>query len=82
MIRRGVKSWRDTEFDASDFEDLIDEAPAVDAKPVRHGRWIHDINNLYGCSECLAREVMSSRRSLKNYCPNCGAKMDLEVQDD
>ena len=64
------------------FCEFLKSRPAIDAEPVRHGRWIHDINNLYGCSECLAREVMSSRRSPKNYCPNCGAKMDLEVQHD
>ena len=45
--------------------------------PVVHGRWIHNINNLYGCSECLGRETMSHKR-LKPYCPNCGAKMDGE----
>ena len=52
-------------------------APAVDAEAVRHGRWIHDVNNLYGCSECRVRETMSHRH-MKNYCPNCGAKMDVE----
>lgn len=41
------------------------------------GRWIHDINNLYGCSECMERETMSSKK-LKRYCPNCGIKMDGE----
>ena len=48
-------------------------------EPVRHGRWIYDINNLYGCSECMTRESMS-HRNMKNYCPNCGAKMDLEEE--
>ena len=57
---------------------VICNAPAVDAEVVRHGRWIHDINNLYGCSECMARETMS-HRNMKNFCPWCGAKMQ---QDD
>lgn len=56
---------------------IVHSRPAVDAEPVRHGRWIHDINNLYGCSECRGRETMS-HRNLKKYCPNCGAKMDKE----
>lgn len=56
---------------------IVKDAPAVDAAPVVHGRWIHDNNNRYGCSECMAREIMSYRNP-KNYCPNCGAKMDLE----
>lgn len=53
----------------------LEDAPTVDAEPVRHGMWVHDINNLYGCSECLGRETMPPKR-LKPYCPNCGAKMD------
>lgn len=85
MIRRGVKSWRDTEFDASDFEDLIDEAPAVDAEPVRHGQWgFLGMDMMAGsrafyfgtCSEC--RERINFEAAHKNYCPNCGAKMDGE----
>lgn len=56
---------------------LIEEAPAADVVPVVHGWWIHDINNLYGCSECLGRETMSPKK-LKPYCPNCGARMDGE----
>lgn len=53
--------------------------PTIDAVPVVHGQWVHDINNLYGCSECMKRETMSPKK-LKPYCPNCGAKMDLEVE--
>lgn len=46
-----------------------------EAPTVAHGWWIHDYNNLYGCSECGERETMSPNK-LKNYCPNCGAKME------
>lgn len=60
--------------------EMIDDADTVDAEIVRHGEWIHDINNLYGCSECFNRETMSLKR-LKPYCPNCGAKMDGGKQD-
>ena len=57
-------------------EDYISEAlPTNDDVPVVHGWWVHDINNLYGCSECMKRETMSPKK-LKPYCPNCGAKMD------
>lgn len=47
--------------------DLIVQAPAVDAEPVRHGRWVHGMQ----CSEC--KQVDLAR---PNYCCNCGAKMD------
>ena len=59
------------------FDVVVRMQPTIDAEPVRHGRWIHDVNNLYGCSECRVRETMSHRH-MKNYCPNCGAKMDVE----
>ncbi len=59
---------------------IIMNATIIDAVEVVHGWWIHDINNLYGCSECGERETMSPKK-LKNYCPNCGAKMDGERKD-
>ena len=45
---------------------------------VWRGEWIHDINNRYGCSKCMARETMS-HKNLKPYCPNCGAPMTDEA---
>ena len=55
--------------------EMIDDAPTLDRAQASHGEWIHDINNLYGCSECLQRETMS-HKAMKRFCPNCGAKMD------
>ena len=57
--------------------------PSEDVSPVRHGRWIDaypDIEPnpmfMYGiCSECGFEQGISK---YLNYCPNCGAKMDLE----
>lgn len=61
-----------------DFDHFIFWIPTItDVEPLRHGKWIHDINNLYSCSECTERETMSHKR-LKSYCPNCGAKMDVK----
>ena len=76
-LKENTDSYYHTELD--EHIQRIKNAPAVDAEPVRHGRWIHDINNLFGCSECMERDTMSFRRGLKNYCPNCGAKMDDDV---
>lgn len=56
------------------------KAPAVDVRLAVYGHWIHDINNLYGCSVCMARETMSPKK-LKRYCHNCGAKMDGGAED-
>jgi len=65
-------------------EDMIENAPAVDAAPVRHGRWIiRDTGLWQWCSECgvaVERESMymckASEDSNFKFCPHCGAKMD------
>ena len=51
--------------------------PTVDAAPVKHGRWELDDAaepQRYGCSKCSCSTWYGTYR----YCPNCGAKMDLE----
>ena len=55
-------------FDA--FDSAIENATAVDAAPVVHGRWKRRGRNLGECSEC--GEVVMVRYP---YCPNCGANM-------
>lgn len=59
---------------------LIADAPTVDAVPVKHGRWIYenDDPSMIPCSMC-GYQVF--RYNNTPYCPNCGAKMDLEAQD-
>ena len=42
--------------------------------PVKHGRWIEDEYGIPHCSECKA----INNTVYRNYCPNCGAKMDLD----
>ena len=54
----------------------INNAPTVDAEPVRHGRWI-DRGYLkvgYHCSLCGGYVVAGKEK----YCPHCGAKMTLD----
>lgn len=56
----------------------IQNIPAADVVPVVHGEWIAKIHNdglgnytLYHCSECDCKNAYK-----RNYCGNCGAKMD------
>ena len=59
----------------------IEDAPAADVAPVRHGRWIYHPDDLFPgdstqeCSCCHEEEYLTLYN--ENYCPNCGAKMDL-----
>ena len=83
MWNRSTQAFDLFVVDAEDVED----APTIDAEPVRHGRWelIEEqqwncefmILVAYKCSEC-GKEIVPNK---ENYCPNCGAKMDVEVQD-
>lgn len=50
----------------------IEDAPTIDAEPVRHGHWIKMFES-YACSECYCP---ADKESLSDYCPDCGAKMD------
>lgn len=58
------------------------EAPTIEAVPVVHGEWIKKSSELTEtlalCSKCSYPVAFWHKT---NYCPNCGAKMDKEVQD-
>lgn len=63
--------------------EVIEEAPTIDAEPVKHGEWKYynysDINNpyvgWYECTVCKHHEY-----SEREYCPNCGADMRGETE--
>ena len=86
MLLIDAEKLRDDIFNDSDYNndtinhflDVVDEQPEVDAEPVVHGHWIEN-PCLYGafCSRCGENYGIPF-----NFCPNCGAKMDEEVQND
>lgn len=54
--------------------------PASDVAPVVHGQWIEDHDYLK-CPECgvmVKWDFTFFDIGNWNYCPNCGAKMDIE----
>ena len=57
---------------------IIEEASAVDAEPVRHGRWLPTSDdNKKRCSRCdVIHLIAQYPHGQAIYCPNCGAKMD------
>lgn len=68
--------------------DIILKEPAADVAPVVHGRWIGKPlcgNDNCRCSICGSWfNVHASLRGdiTQIYCPNCGAKMDLDTAND
>lgn len=83
-------------FGRKNINDVIDGVSAADVEPVRRGRWegythsrycgidadgepVYRDGVVYYCSnpKCRRKTVIK-----ENYCPGCGAKMDLEDEND
>lgn len=72
------------------FENVIEKQPTVDAEPVRHGKFVgteydgyadgYPVYYEWECSQCGC--VFEDEKPTYKYCPNCGAKMDLEKEND
>lgn len=62
----------------------LEDAPTIEAEPVRHGKWTRDYESSWGdsrfmCSVCHCKESVptcNGEPSIWDYCPNCGAKMN------
>lgn len=55
----------------------IERAPTIEVEPVRHGKWI-DKDSIFECSECHYSFDHEGYKHFFNFCPCCGAKMDLK----
>ena len=84
------KELRDALYDADAITmtgvKILNQFPAADVVPVVHGKWLEWFPGdcalimtgeemLYRCSSCNAKYADAEEYK---YCPNCGAKMDLE----
>lgn len=59
----------------------IKDMPTIDAEPVKHGRWerLPDNEEWAYCSQChCCWEWEIINNCNVRYCPNCGAKMEVE----
>jgi NADH pyrophosphatase NudC (nudix superfamily) len=90
--RKGMKRGRlqfvyeigDAPCRACNVDDMIsdiEDFPAADVEPVRHGRWIDENpasfwDPLMHCSVCGEVNIPLAKW---RFCPMCGAKMDAEL---
>lgn len=77
IVEEYEDGYCDFGFGRQNILEVINSVPIDDVAPVRHGRW--KISSDYGLSECSTcgwniEEYVADYA----YCPNCGAKMDLE----
>lgn len=62
---------------------IVMERLGGDAEPVKHGRWVPLYDDVWVCSECeQAEQFAENIESTSRYCPNCGALMDKEADDE
>lgn len=65
-------------FSRDELSQIINSIPIADVEPVRHGVWEPIIDG-FGCLEgWIHPECGRTTREASQYCPTCGAKMDLE----
>ena len=86
LIDKGAKDVDVVDI-AAEIGALLQDAQTVDAVPVVHGWWLTWEEQFPGrtprkksmlgvfCSACH-----NNADNMFNYCPNCGAKMDLEEE--
>lgn len=87
-----VEVWDNGEFIEKDidFDRIAENLIANGVTVVRHGRWIYNVESgEYVCSACGENALSFTKDTLyginlyetclTDYCPNCGAKMDEEV---
>lgn len=90
--RKGIKNGKrrfiydigDAPCRACGVYDMIDDlenAPTVEAEPVKRGQWkparvVDDC--FWVCSSCGFPSEASGANILYKYCPHCGAKMTLD----
>lgn len=69
----------DEYYHSNEIHAILEDIPSADVASVVHGRWEYigtDKNgHVYRCTHCAGRIGLDYETA---YCPNCGAKMDLE----
>lgn len=83
-LRKHLKECYDNEFFDADMRKstigidvYVENMPATDVQPVKHGHWIEVTPRHSKCSICDTTCLIAVYPISKNanYCPNCGADM-------
>ena len=70
-------------FGRETVESTLKNVPAADVEPVRHGRWVDKKGGFWDVAKCsVCGSPCPTAGIPPRYCPNCGAKMDLEDENE
>ena len=91
----GAAGEADALYKATAIYNVIKSTPTADVVEVRHGKWIENQEPLgwcdvdcIECSVCHESWIMDEDSSIDDYeciwhyCPNCGAKMNGDMNDE
>lgn len=63
--------------------DLIKHSKTIDVTPVAHGQWRPIGKNKANRPDCFECTVCHKCEPyVSNYCPNCGAKLDMKISNE
>ena len=72
----------DRKVTCGEVRKIMEDIPPADVKPVVRGKWI--IRNTFDdcvyarCDQCAITQIFYYGKPLTNFCPNCGADMRKE----
>lgn len=69
----------DKRVDVESIKNFLANRPAVDAEIVRHSAWEFEGDGYFFCKACKKYIVVVGGDGDLNYCPNCGTRMDGDV---
>lgn len=66
----------------TEIEDVIDEIPAADVRPLKTSEWVLDEESgFHYCPRCAGEAFRDDNEEyLSNYCQNCGADMRQAIK--
>lgn len=74
----GAYGFSEFGFSRAAIREILDQIPAADVAPVVRGRWVPFHSTAAGDIQyCSACKIGNAAKS--DFCPHCGAKMDMEV---
>lgn len=76
LLQRAVPHGWSTPLWVSDI--MIEDAPTIEAEPIRHAHWNMKPSGYGVCSNCGKGEL-DVGAVWSNYCPYCGAAMDETI---